>query len=185
MKKCLAMPPWTLMPLAVALALLLLAGCATPAGQEEAAGEDQAEESSSMPSAQEFSEEAAIRALNATVADFAALLMAEDLDGFMDLFTDDVIRLPPDTPPIVGVDAVRAAQYTQFENFDQNITIRMEESEFSGDLAFVRGSFAVTLTYTDGTETELVGSWMNLMRRSPDGKWRIARNMWNRDRPQA
>lgn len=180
MKKCLAAPGRFLPSTALLLALL---GCAAPAGQDQGTSEEPAPESSSMPSAQEFSEEAALRALNATVADFAALLMAEDLDGFMDLFTEDAIRLPPEAPPIVGTDAIRAAQFGQFEAFDQNITIRMDESEFTGDMAFVRGSFAVTQTLPDGTSADLVGSWMNLMRRSPDGKWRIARNMWNRDSP--
>lgn len=159
-----------------------LVGCAGPAGQEAAADAADAEEAN-MPSAQEFSEEADLRALNATVADFAALLMSENLDGFMDLFAEDAIRLPPEAPAQVGLDAIRAAQYRQFEDFDQDITIRMDESEFSGDLAFVRGSFAVTQTRANGPTIDLVGSWMNLMRRSPDGKWRIARNMWNRDQP--
>ncbi|MEM9406518.1 MAG: nuclear transport factor 2 family protein [Acidobacteriota bacterium] len=165
---------------------LALAACATPAGQGDPAEESAAGpagEDSSMPSAQEFSHEADLRALNATVADFAAFLMTEDLDGFMDLFAEDAIRLPPEATAEVGIDAIRASQYRQFEDFDQDITIRMDESEFSGDLAFVRGTFAVTQTRTQGPTIEMVGSWMNLMRRSPDGKWRIARNMWNRDRP--
>ncbi len=159
-----------------------LLGCA-PAEEGSPTTENAAGAEEEIPSSQEFSQEANMRALNATVADFATHLMAEDLDQFTDLFTQDAIRFPPEAAPIVGMDAIRAGMVRQFENVDQAITIRLEESEFTGDLAFVRGTFAVTQTTPDGSSGELVGSWMNLMRRSPDGRWRIARNMWNSDSP--
>ena len=163
-----------------------LVGCSPPAETSTPAVEDvgSAEEPGRV-SAEEFSKDASLRALNATVADFARTLMEEDLDGFMSLFTEEAIRLPPDAPSVQGTDAIRASMYRQFENVDQIITIRMDESEFSGDLAFVRGSFGVTQTNEDGSIGEFVGSWMNLMRRGADGRWRIARNMWNRDQPPA
>lgn len=157
--------------------------CAPQTGSEPEPAEAAESETPAMPSAQQFSEDSDLRALRETVALFAQTYGEEDLDGFMDLFTDDVVRLPPEAPEIKGTDAVRANMYNQFENADSQITIHMEESEFSGDMAFVRGTFAVTGTTADGESTDLIGSWMNLMRRGADGKWRIARNIWNRDQP--
>ena len=67
-----------------------------------------------------------------------------------------------------------------FQNADLEVQIHVEEIEFSGELASVRGTFALITVPKDGSaSSEIQGNWMRLMRREPDGHWLLARELWN------
>ncbi len=120
------------------------------------------------------------RALNALVADFMVAINNSDADAVAALYASDAIRMPPDAPEIRGREAIRQNLAAAFENADIEAQVHVEETEFSGELASVRGTFALVTVPKDGSASlEIQGNWMRLMRREPDGRWLVARELWN------
>ncbi len=133
---------------------------------------------------QTFAREAHLAALNELVGHYVMAYQEEDLDAFVALYTEDAIRMPPDQPAFSGSAAIRSDMVRTFAAQDTEITVHIDETEFSGDIAFLCGTWAVRATLADGSgTTESVGKWVNLSRRMPDGSWKIQRDIWNRDHP--
>ena len=58
------------------------------------------------------------------------------------------------------------------------------EIDGRGDLAYVRGTYAMTIVGTDGHEVgKDHGKYVEIRRRQPDGKWLIVVDMYNSDVP--
>ncbi len=155
-------------PLAILLAGLLLVACAPV--QEEPADDPNAVE----PSIGDES------ALNALIADYMVAMNSGDPDGVAASYAADAVRMPPDALPISGRESIRRNVAQAFETSDLNVQMQVIETEFSGELAYVRGTFLLTVTPKDGSPaTESEGNWMRLMRREPDGRWLVAYSLWN------
>ena len=122
--------------------------------------------------------EADIAAINAVYDQYCLGASAGDLDLFLSVWVDDVIRIEPDMPPLLGKDQVRIRFAPLFEQFDQNDTIHGEiEVQVSGDMAFSRGICTVTIMPKQGEATNyLDGKWMDILKRQADGSWKIFRD---------
>lgn len=119
-------------------------------------------------------------ALNALVADFMVALNTGDADGMAALYAANGRRMQPDGPPIVGREAIRQNISQAFEASDLEVQLQVEETRFSGELAYVQGTFALGVVPKDGSpRTDSLGHWMRLMRREPDGRWLVAYELWN------
>ncbi len=171
-----------LLPVLSVVVLVALAAC-QPAANETSAVDVPSEAQAATDA---YSREANIKAINAVVGTFVEAYLTEDVDLFLTLFTDDAIRMPPDAPAFQGLGKIRVDIEQTFEAADIEITVNIEETEISGDMALVRGDWAVVQHPADGSEAvEQVGKWFNLMERQPDGSWKIHRNIWNRNHPLA
>lgn len=107
-----------------------------------------------------------------------------DLEGYLALFTDDVVLMPPNEPIVVGKDAMRAIVEELFEAFTIDETGTQDEIVIAGDWAFERGTFTQVLTpKAEGEALELAGSYIMLHRRQPDGSWQCSHAIWNSDNP--
>lgn len=154
--------------LAVLLAGLSLAAC--PPIEEEPAEDPNAVERS-------IGDESA---LNALIADYMVAMNSGDADGVVASYAADAVRMPPDALPVSGRESIRQNIAQAFETADLNVQMQVIETEFSGELAYVRGTFLLTVTPKDGSPTtESEGNWMRLMRRAPDGRWLVAYSLWN------
>ena len=119
-------------------------------------------------------------ALNALIADYLVAMNGGDADGLAASYAADAVRMPPDAMPISGRESIRRNMAQTFEASDLAVQMQVIETEFSGELAYVRGSFLLTVTPKDGSPaTESEGNWMRLMRREPDGRWLVAYSLWN------
>ena len=119
-------------------------------------------------------------ALNALIADYLVAVNGGDADGVAALYSADAVRMPPNAPPIRGRESIRRNMEETFETATLNVQMQVDETEASGELAYVRGTFLLTATPKDGSPaTESQGNWMRLMRREPDGRWLIAYSLWN------
>ena len=120
------------------------------------------------------------RALNALIADFMVALNTSDADAMAALYATNGRRMPPNGLPIVGREAIRQNVAQTFESSDLEVQLQVEETRFSGELAYVQGTFALGVTPKDGSpRTDSLGNWMRLMRREPDGRWLVAYELWN------
>ena len=127
--------------------------------------------------------EADVEAINQMAANYAAAENAGDLDGIMAVFTDDAVRMPPNAPAIIGKESIRSLMQTNLEQNTYQLDNPPEEVQVSGDLAFARGTYTVTVTPKAGGESiQLEGKYLVVCQKQPDGSWKAARDIWNEGR---
>ncbi len=155
---------------AVATAALVasFAGCTAPAAPPGA-----------PPAAtSESRAEADAADIRRTLADLEARINRSDI-GFVDVFTRDAVIVAPDTPDVVGYDAIRALYAQTLAQVSLTVHFTTDEIEVREDLAFERGSY--TLRITDKASGKVVQDGVNrhihMMKRQPDGAWKTWRMM--------
>lgn len=117
-------------------------------------------------------------AIRRTLGELEERINRGDL-GFVDVFTRDAVVVAPDTPDVVGYDAIRALYAQTLAQVSLMVHFTTEEIVVNGDLAFERGSY--TLKITDKTSGRVVQDVVNrhihMMKRQPDGSWKTWRMM--------
>ena len=83
-------------------------------------------------------------------AEHEAQAAAGDFDAMLPSFAEDVVAMAPNQPDIVGRAALREWQ-NQFPPMDA-YELRVTEIEGCGDLAYVRGVYAMTYTLSAAGE---------------------------------
>ena len=59
-----------------------------------------------------------------------------------------------------------------------------EEIEVAGDWAFSRGTYTFTGTKkAGGKPIQIIGKFIHILKRQPDGSWKLTRDCWNHDKP--
>ena len=149
-------------PRALGVGLCVLAACGQPAA-EGSVDRDVAE----------------IRATHAALDDAAR---RGDYAGWSGLFTPDAVVMPPGRATIEGERGLRDLFDGRPEGLDGGSELL--EVEVRGDLAFVRGRYRLRGTGPDGP-IEDSGSMLEVWRRQADGRWLLARDLWNSDVPTA
>jgi uncharacterized protein (TIGR02246 family) len=120
-------------------------------------------------------------AINAVWREYEASQLAGDPDRWIALWADDGVQMPPGSPPVVGKEAIDARDRDDLAvNEYSEFTINNEEVEVSGDLAFARGTFKVTVTTKSGGDPmHFAGKYTTIFRQQPDGTWKIYRDTFN------
>ena len=116
--------------------------------------------------------------------------MALDTEKLLALRTDDVVYLAPGRAPLVGQDAVR--KYLgeirgQLANWDMlAYEENWQEVQVVGDFAFEWGTVNIRARQEgERRESEALRNVMQVLRRQPDGDWKISRVAWNIQLPQS
>jgi ketosteroid isomerase-like protein len=109
-----------------------------------------------------------------------------DFATLVTLLTDDCTLLPPNSPPIVGKDAIqeyfdeqkellRGIEITEYEHDFQEIKI-------CGHWAYEWGYFSNTAKPVDGGDLiKGSGKLCRILKLQEDGSWKVARSIWNID----
>ena len=120
-------------------------------------------------------------AINAIWREYEASQLAGDPDRWIALWADDGVQLPPGSPAVVGKAAIDAKDRSDLAaNEYSEFTINNEEVEVSGDLAFARGTFKVTVTAKSGGDPmHFEGKYTTIFRQQPNGTWKIYRDTFN------
>src|SRR6185295_1629548 len=106
--------------------------------------------------------------INQTRSAYVAAWNGADADQMANLYTPDALVLYPNQPAVVGRSAILVYFKAFFAEFTQeDFELTSEEIEIVGPWAFDRGKYLV------------------ILRRQPDGSWKVARDMDNSDRPLA
>jgi ankyrin repeat protein/ketosteroid isomerase-like protein/L-ascorbate metabolism protein UlaG (beta-lactamase superfamily) len=107
-----------------------------------------------------------------------------DTETLLSLMTDDIILIYPDQPPARGIKVIRDKMQSYKKELE-NITITqysytMDELVIEGGLAYEWGSFYNKYYLkNEGKELEEKGRMMRILRKQPDGSWKVARSIWN------
>lgn len=87
------------------------------------------------------------------------------------------IQMPVNEPDLIGKDAWKASLQAFFDQFTvKGDSSEVLEAEVAGDLAFARGRYVITVTPKAGGEpTRYRGKYMHILKRQPEGSWKIYR----------
>ena len=115
---------------------------------------------------------------------YVAAINSNNTDMLMADLTDDIVYQAPNEPEIIGKDAVRkwvagyfGAYRTKWEKTSIGFTV-------IGDWAFERYSYkSKDVDKKTSVVTTDKGKGINIFRRGPDGKWRVAVDGWSSDIP--
>ena len=136
---------------------------------------------------QTVNDQADIKAINDLIAGYSKAATAKDTAFFeTTYYQDDAFRLPPNSVPVKGKDAIINGFKTDYANTTYTgFTLPVDEVLTSGDLAIARGSSTGTTTPTAGglpANSDPV-KWIGVYKRQADGAWKCAFDMWNSDAP--
>jgi uncharacterized protein (TIGR02246 family) len=122
--------------------------------------------------------------MEARHADFVRRFNAADADGIADTFyAADAVVLPPNHPPVVGREAIRAFLRDFFAAADRRCTIALTRVETSGALASIVGTYTATVRSPDGAAAHDSGNLLEAWRRDAAGDWWCIADMFSSDAP--
>ena len=126
---------------------------------------------------------AAIEAVNRTIV---RALNEGDLELLNSTLADDHVMMIPNRPEIVGKAAVEAANRNLVDSWNNVEIWTPVETVVSGDWAWQRGAYDITLTpKREGVQPiRSVGKYLHIYRRDPDGAWRMVRDIFNSNAPE-
>ena len=132
-------------------------------------------------------QEAVTAAVNDLWSRYSSSLNSGDIDLWMSLWVDDGVQMPPNEPPVIGRQAIRARNKGVLDRFTFNMTISNEEVGVGEGWAFARGTYRATLTPKagGGAPLSIDGKYMSILARQSDGSWKIHRDIFNSNVPPA
>ena len=124
-----------------------------------------------------------IEAINIIVDEWAAAVSAGDADRLIQLFTDDVITLPPDLPMMTGKAAFKKwAVDDWFTPFELTEELVLDELDIAGTWALGLGHFTLEAVPKDGTDKiTFTGKYLAKFARDVNGSWKWSRVSFNWD----
>lgn len=123
-----------------------------------------------------------IAAIRAHSDAFDSAITAGEEQPFINLLTDDVMWMVPNQPALVGREPVRNRIQGLFSTSSLQLRSTVDEIHVAGEWAYVLGTYHLRVTPKEsGAPTEEVGKLINILRKDPNGSWRLARHLWNAD----
>lgn len=109
----------------------------------------------------------------AVLETFSQALSRGDLDIILSLYEDEACLIPqPHRPAVHGKAAIREA-LQQFVAIKAHIEIQRTTSVQAGDVALLRSAWQLTGVGPDGAPIQVSHESTDVMRRQPDGRWKI------------
>ena len=123
--------------------------------------------------------EADVSAIQAASDKWVATYNENDWEALGELFTVDATMMPPNSPAVVGRDAI-AAWEAEYETGFQ-IAFDVQEIEGEGDIAYIRGRSCVFIPLETGGYGVDVGKYLEIRKRDENGEWLIVTDIFNSD----
>lgn len=135
--------------------------------------------------ANKVNDPADVQAIRQVVADYAKATNAGDAGAIADLTTDKTIFAYPNSPALVGKEAIRSIHQAFANEASTEFSVPVEEVRVIGDLALARGTWTETVTpKAEGVASaSYSGSWMASFARQTDGSWKWDWLVPNSDQP--
>ena len=93
----------------------------------------------------------------------------------------------PNAPATQGVDAVKKMAADMFKLPDVNLswTPTLVEVAKSGDLGFTSGTYEFSFKDPSGKTIDDKGKYVTVWKKQADGSWKVVRDIFNSDMPEA
>ena len=103
---------------------------------------------------------------------FTDALNGGDVDGAMALYEAEATFAPQPGEEVRGLEAIRAA-LDEFVALEPRLKGEIVKVMTAGDVALVLNRWQLEGTQADGANVEMGGQSADVLRRAPDGRWRI------------
>jgi ketosteroid isomerase-like protein len=117
---------------------------------------------------------------------YAVAMNTGDLELYLSLHTDDIVKMPPDAPATFGQEELRANVKPLFDDFTLEIAIYPEETHVDGDLGYSWCTYTFLMTPKAGGETIIAepdGKALGIYKRQADGSWKLSHDCFNSNVP--
>ena len=112
--------------------------------------------------------------------DFNAAFNKGNTQAMSELIDDNGIWLPPGQSIVVGKDKIVANYANYFAKVRSQFELKPSDIQVGGDWASMCGDFTRVDTPKDGgTVQKVSGHYLFVLKKQPDGKWKIARDIWS------
>jgi uncharacterized protein (TIGR02246 family) len=124
-------------------------------------------------------------AIRATIEAYRTAWLKNDAKGVLKTFTDDAVLLPAHgAPAVIGIAAIEKYWFTPGgpPTIITDLNISVDQVSGTPTMAFARGLDGVAWNVTQDGATHRhshSGTYLNVMRKLPDGSWRIQAHMWD------
>ncbi len=124
--------------------------------------------------------------IEATLEGYERVLNASDVDGILELYTEDGVFMAPNIPSAVGIQQVEAAYTGAFQAIDLNVEFDIVEIKvISDDWAFARTNSSGTTTINATGDKVPEGNQELFVLQNIDGDWKIARYAFSTTNPRS
>jgi uncharacterized protein (TIGR02246 family) len=103
---------------------------------------------------------------------FAASLNRGDVDAAITLYESEAVFAPRPGEEVKGLEAIRSA-LQQFAALKPRLHGEITKILTAGDVALVQNRWQLEGTQPEGSPVEMRGHSADVLRRAPDGGWRI------------
>jgi uncharacterized protein (TIGR02246 family) len=108
----------------------------------------------------------------AAIERFSELLGAGRLEELLELYEDEAAFVPEPARTVSGLESIRA-ELEPLVALTPRISGRIEQVLEAGDTALVANRWQLEATAPDGTPIRRGGLSADVLRRRPDGSWRV------------
>jgi ketosteroid isomerase-like protein len=123
---------------------------------------------------------AAIRQVDATDMQ---MINAKDWKGDLVLYEEDAMKLPPHQAAIQGKAAIEAQDEASPPSAKVELQQQSLEIEGQGNMAYDRGTYAMTVTPAGAAPIVDKGKYLAILRKQAGGLWKFSRVIYNSDLP--
>jgi uncharacterized protein (TIGR02246 family) len=116
-----------------------------------------------------------VSAIRAASDAFAKAVVARNTNGLAEFYTSDGALYPPGETMVKGRVAIEAclAALPPMKDF----SLRILTMDGAGDVAYVQGTYTMTMTAPGAETAQASGYYVEIRRRQADGRWLIAVHM--------
>ena len=114
------------------------------------------------------------RAIRSLIDTWMEASKAGDLKTVLSLMTDDVVFMVPGKEPFGKAEF--AATSEGMKNVRIEGTSEIKELKLLGNWAYLRNHLKITVTPANGQPMRRSGYTLTIVRKEPDGRWRLARD---------
>ncbi len=114
------------------------------------------------------------RAIRSLIDTWMEASKAGDLKTVLSLMTDDVVFMVPGKEPFGKAEF--AATSEGMKNVRVEGQSEIKELKVLGDWAYMRNHLRITVTPPNGQPMRRSGYTLTIVRKEPDGRWRLARD---------
>ncbi len=123
------------------------------------------------------------RAIDTLRSQFANAYSAGDAVAAAACFTDDAIGMFPNQAAIEGKQAIQEWLEGVFKENAVKMAHTPLETQVTGDWAYERGNITIAVTPKAGAPAEMSLKYVVILKRQPDGSWKVYRDISNSNQP--